>query len=168
MVKDLEKILHYENAEVIDYFLKLHPTFEGTRADAELIFKDVLRFLWLYGTIEEYKIANPDKEDFPELGISKSMIVIDNMWHTFILYTQFYTNFCIENFGQYLHHPVPLKRYYQNIEQFDKETASNIFITELVEGVVEHLGEEVAIRWFDTYFKFSPKDKTSSEHHASI
>ncbi len=154
ILQPLEKVLAYKNDWVLKRFKRACYWFEGTDKEAELIFSDLKRFLWLYAKIEQQRLLNP-KLDFPDIGIANNMEIIDEMWHAFILYTQFYTDFCEKYFGIYLHHPVPIEKYVNNVKVLGNEKADEIFISEMVECVYEEFGDEVTVRWFDEYEKFN-------------
>lgn len=164
MVKPLEEVLAYKNKWVLMRFKQACHWYNGTDEEAQLIFEDLKRFLWLYATIEEKRNANPEL-DLPDISIAHAMEIIDEMWHAFILYTQFYEEFCEKYFGMYMHHPVPCEKYIANIKEKGDDQAQEIFVTEMVECVYEYFGEEIAVRWFDEYFRFNSPDSSTSEHH---
>ncbi len=168
MVKSLEEVLAYQNKNILHRFKQASPWFQGTEADAELIFEDLKRFLWLYATIEEKRRKNPEL-DLPDISIANAMAVIDEMWHAFILYTDLYIKFCDEYLGAFMHHPVPCEKFIANIKKMGFEEANELFVSEMVECIYEYFGEEIAVRWFDGYFKFSPpEDSGASEHHVTV
>ena len=167
MVKPLEEIMAYENKWVLDRFKKSCHWFQGTDEDAQMIWEDLKRFLWLYASIEEQRKENPEL-DLPDISIADAMVVIDEMWHAFVLYTQFYIEFCEKYLGGYMHHPVPCEKFVANVKTLGHEQAKEIFVTEMVNCVYSTFGEEIAVRWFDEYFKFSPPDPSGSEHHVTV
>lgn len=61
-----------------------------SRADAEILFRDLLMFLYLCGAHRNQSFSPPH--------------LIDEAWHTFIIFTQDYMRFCGTHFGYYLHH----------------------------------------------------------------
>ena len=152
MIKPLDEILKYKNKFVIDRFQEFRP---DAIEEADLIFDDLKRFLWLVATLSDRKEKG---EKVPDLSFAKSMLVMDDMWHAFILWTNFYTEFCDENFGRYLHHPTEMPKYYQNttVDGMEEEEAMSIFLTEMITCVIEEFGEETAERWFDYYAKYPP------------
>lgn len=155
MIKPLEEVLSYQNHWVIDRFKKANPWFSGTDQDVDILFNDLKRFLWLYAIQEEQKRTNPDA-DIPDVGFSQSMLIIDEMWHSFILYTQFYEEFCSQYLGGFLHHPTPASKYVKNLQTVGEEKAVEVLVEEMLELVYDTFGEEVTVRWFDEYFKFAP------------
>lgn len=81
----LSKVLAYNNDAVIERYQK---DFGISSNDAALLFSDVKRFLWLAAI--EGVVAPPPK--------------IDDGWHTFIIFTLDYQNFCERYFGRFMHH----------------------------------------------------------------
>jgi hypothetical protein len=43
-------------------------------------------------------------KDNPDDGIAMYSADVDNMWHSFILFTKEYADFCQSNFGHFIHH----------------------------------------------------------------
>ena len=160
-MKALEEILKYKNPHAVDRFVAIHPV---PREKAEVIFEDVLRFLWLSETIAVIRKEDPDA---PDISISESMIIIDEMWHEFILITDMYIDFCNEYFGHYVHHPPALDKVARNTPSMGKDKALELFVTELVPVVFEYFGEEVAIRWFDEYRQYLPDNHEERMAHHS-
>src|SRR5688572_4999841 len=98
---ELNTLLQYKNSAVIKRFQKKYPDFHNT---AERIFLDMLRFLWLCQKHKEDTLKkNPESEGF-HCEMHKEMIMIDEMWHTFILATKDYAQFCDDYFGTFIHH----------------------------------------------------------------
>lgn len=56
---------------------------------AEVLFADVVKFLWMASTTNEVRIPTP---------------AIDEAWHVFLLFTKDYMSFCDEFCGGYMHH----------------------------------------------------------------
>ena len=81
-----EKVLKYQHPGVIG---KLQTEMRMSKEEAERLFQDTLRFLWLCG-------SQPGK-------FSPSRR-IDETWHRFILFTRDYHEFCNRFFGKYIHH----------------------------------------------------------------
>ena len=150
MIKSLEEILAYKNENVIHRFCQIRP---DAKEEVEVIFDDLKRFLWLVATLEERKIKG---EQTPDISFSKSMIIMDDMWHSFILWTKQYQEFCETYLGRFIHHPTEMPVFEQNTsEQSLNETETmNIFLEGMISTCIEELGEAVAQRWFDDYLKY--------------
>jgi hypothetical protein len=79
-------ILKYQNDDIIEKFQSEHHYHDNS---ASVLFTELKKYLFI--------CANNPKSYPP----SKS---IDDIWHTFILFTHEYTSFCHKAFGKYIHH----------------------------------------------------------------
>jgi len=146
----LKKVLAYRNPDVVERFRNEYPV---TRREAELIWLDTLRWLWLGATRET---------DVP-LAITVSTAVIDEMWHTFVLFTKDYFAFCQGHFGRFIHHsPMThdeLLRFRTDFRA-DRERVTSRIAKERraqYELVAERLGVDTLKRWYVDYeTKYSP------------
>ena len=77
---NLEEVLAYRNDEVILKFQQRHGF---TQAECEEIFNEMKRWLWF--------AANAD---LPSVSMYRAIAIVDEMWHTFITFTQDYGEFC--------------------------------------------------------------------------
>lgn len=82
----LEELSAYRNDAVVDRYRK---DLSLSYGQASQLFSDVKRFLWL-GSVANGRIAPPPK--------------IDDGWHTFIIFTEDYADFCEQYFGRFRHH----------------------------------------------------------------
>ena len=80
-------ILEYQNAGVITRYMKDNNV---SYEVAEQIFMEMVKFLYIAGTNRGQSFT-PSKQ-------------IDEMWHTFILFTKEYAEFYQEYFGFFIHH----------------------------------------------------------------
>lgn len=149
MTKPLAEFINYRNPEALHRF---EFQYKISGAEAEQIFEDVLSYLWLTATLEDRRKEDPAT---PDITIWNGMVILDEMWHCFILVTEQYTDFCNKNFGRYIHHPPPLFKFFVNEKNLGTERSEEILVEELIPLVYEELGEEVAVRWFDTYTKYT-------------
>lgn len=159
-MQSLASVLDYQNRYIIREFLRKHPHYNLSQEQAQTVFDDMKRYLWLSDLYDKHRKDDPET---PDITISVSMIIIDEMWHEFILVTEHYTDFCQKYFGRYLHHPPYTKKYDRNAEKIGAEAAKEIFLDELLGAVYDNLGEEVTLRWFDTYRQYLPAEEMS--HH---
>ena len=83
----LSMMLAYKNEDVISRFMDMYYVEE---AEAEDIFKEAQKSLFIC--------------QLKGVFIPDDLLIIDEMWHNFILFTKEYTRFCDEHFGQYFHH----------------------------------------------------------------
>jgi hypothetical protein len=90
-VRPLEDVLAYSHPYVIERFVEQHSV---TTEEATEIFREMLKMLWLMASSEKQLTVM----------VFKEMFVLDEMWHTFMLFTLDYTRFCDQFLGGYLHH----------------------------------------------------------------
>jgi hypothetical protein len=123
--------------------------YEISRDEAEDIFHQMKKLLLLmnhYGK-DEYIFTH------------EPLWIIDEMWHTFILFTQDYQNFCLTYLGRFIHHDIVKRKQKQKIilglEQKDSETVTIVSnaVQRLYELIYEYLGKETLIKWIDGYAK---------------
>jgi hypothetical protein len=86
----LRRALRYQNRDVVVKFAR---HFQVAEAESAAVFEECKKWLWLN--------ALPDA---PLLFMSEATLIIDEMWHTFVLYTREYTEYCGSRFGRYVHH----------------------------------------------------------------
>lgn len=128
-IPTLQQIQDYHNQSVILNFH--HKNQEHTLEKVQEYFQDLLAFLWLS---HSRKIDNKTTRMFGPL------LILDEIWHTFILHTQDYHAFCQDFFGEYFHHEVePLHQ--EHVMEPDE-------LADFLEDCFTHLGEE----WVDRYF----------------
>ena len=144
--KSLNRILQYKNPEVVARFSK---SLGIPTKTSELIFKDLLRFLWLS---QNAKIENSKKPgSAPNVVLMNGILILDEMWHIFILYTAEYTQFSERYFGAYLHHGpsrVLKKKTKSKPKAAAQKNYDDLLETSLIKYVFSELGEDVAVRWF--------------------
>ncbi len=150
-ISSLEEVLEYKNDNII---YKFQESFEVSFELAEDLFDQTKKWLWLCAKVrEDYK----DKDVRPEIFIDTSMLMIDEMWHTFILFTFDYTKFCEKYFGCYLHHAPTTKGEKESIKKRvveDKESlAKEVYVkNEIQYGIVyDLLGEDTLRKWYEVY-----------------
>jgi hypothetical protein len=155
--RTLNKILKYENEEIIAKFVK---NFGIPKSTAKVIFKDMLRFLYL-SQREEYLTKVKKKKDVPSVAMLEWFLVVDEMWHTFVLYTSEYAAFCNKYFGEFINHiPTPILKNENDADLHDLSDAEyEEYIQKLIVFTANELGVDVADRWFIQYpKKYSPKE----------
>ncbi|WP_205513237.1 hypothetical protein [Longitalea arenae] len=138
----LAALLQYQNEDVIARFTDL---FDVSETEAEAIFTETKKFLYISRQ--------------PGVFIPDELLIIDEMWHNFILFTATYQEFCDRYFGAYLHH-LPAskmeKRQQQQQLALDAAAARKAFKEKLATFMsitYDQLGQETVIRWFQEYPK---------------
>jgi hypothetical protein len=137
----LDVVLSYRHPEVVASYRRNHP---ASRSRADSLFTEMLRFLWLSQKHAREFRDNPGDESLNfSLVMHEEMREIDNMWHSFILYTKDYTDFCLEKFGEYLHHePDIATKNPQSLWKFKAD------LEKFLSYAYDELGEETVRAWF--------------------
>lgn len=139
----LARVLRYRNARVTTKFSE---RYNLPRREVETLFQDMLRVLWLSarGTVM----------------ILPCQMLIDEMWHAFILHTEDYARFCTTYFGAMIHHrpthkPAKSKgaasRGRAAVEA--RKARDMRMLRRQIGFVYDELGSEIAHRWYDVYTK---------------
>ena len=136
----LEALLQYKNENVISRFTDL---FEVPEEEAEDIFTETKKFLYISRQ--------------PGVFIPDELLIVDEMWHNFILFTATYHDFCARYFGGFLHHlPASKGEKIQQQQQLSADAVSvrNAFKQKLATFMnitYDQLGRETVVRWFHEY-----------------
>lgn len=146
----LEEVLEYSNRDVVYRFKK---NYSLSWEEAEDIFEQVKKWLWL----ANYRRQNGIREG---LSIDLSLVVIDEMWHNFVLFTKEYTQFCMDYFGYYLHHGPATeeeerehKARFQSLVGAERIRAVKDAKRPQYEYIYDHLGEDTFVKWYMEYPK---------------
>lgn len=140
MIPSLPDIMAYQNEDVISRFLD---KYDVSEAEAQDIFTETKKFLYL--------------SHFEPVFISDDMIMLDEMWHNFILFTKSYHEFCFTYFGVFKHHlPTSklekeerLRKRLENKGEIHKDFLKQV--EDLMSATYDHLGAETVEKWFDEY-----------------
>ena len=138
----LDEILAYENEAVVRGFT------ERLRLDvdeARDIFRETLKWLYLCATVErDAKRLRRRYKHFRGLIVTDALLVLDEMWHTFILFTVDYRRFCERYLGGYVDH------YPTTWDEKAGDVAARERIEAIAAGVAvarPELGERLAGNW---------------------
>ncbi|MFD0964042.1 hypothetical protein [Pseudofulvibacter geojedonensis] len=138
--KQLENILAYKNENILSRFTDMYNV---SNNEAEDIFKATLKFMYI--------------AQIKGVFIPDELLIIDEMWHNFILFTKDYHSFCDKYFGSYFHHlpaskrekEIQTRKNQENPEQASVEFQNKL---EFIMGVVyDYLGQETLEIWFRDY-----------------
>jgi len=137
----LEQVLQYKNQNIINKFLEEYDLSEEEVKD---IFEETKKWLWLCSIS-------------PKLYMDDSIVVIDKMWHTFILFTKDYNEFCLHYFDNFIHHEPSttaqkeeFKENYEVSNETYKELLRNQF-TFIYKELGEDHGKATLTKWYDIY-----------------
>ncbi|PCJ59714.1 MAG: hypothetical protein COA79_09930 [Planctomycetota bacterium] len=102
---------------------KLKQTFDNEQLNCQDALTEGIKFLTLAGaTPASLTPSNP----------------VDLVWHEFLLFTKYYADFCMENFGRFLHH-LPDDNKSRNHRQFQKTLG--LYSLYFGEPPIEYWGE---------------------------
>ena len=143
----LEEALAYRNDQILHKFQeRWNVSFE----EADELFEETKKWLWL-------QVAARQVPDSPPLAMTVALAMVDEMLHTFILFTREYIQYCDENYGVYLHHtPMTKKEKDARLAWFksapDQMLAHEAdFLSGMYAFTYDLLGEETVKRWYAEY-----------------
>ena len=140
MKPSLAKILAYQNENIISRFTDKYNIIDDEAVD---IFNETKKFLYL--------------THFDKVFITNDIVILDEMWHNFILFTNEYHDFCQANFGKFKHHLPTSKaekqertiKFQENPEKSHQEALIQF---EWLLGITyDHLGSHTVEKWFEVY-----------------
>ena len=102
-----------------------------------------MKYFWLCEKHHQDSQREPHNPAFAfACAIHPEMQEIDDMWHTFLLFTKDYAAFCNEYFGHFIHHNPNTDD--AEISQIEFEKEFSLFAA----YVYDHLGENTVRVWF--------------------
>jgi len=134
------KALSYENEEIVASF---RASYGISLEEARLLFEETKKRLTVFGPMK----------------------LLDEMWHTFILFTREYTEYCTDNYGFYIHHAPTTRaetdQYRQRAVASPAETQAQIRDERRAMMLLVHdeFGEETLKRWFGEYAERYSEDR---------
>jgi hypothetical protein len=136
----LTDIIAYRNEDVLSRF-----TDQFTIADeaAEDIFTETKKFLFICQK--------------PGVFIPDDLLIVDEMWHNFILFTSEYQDFCSRYFGSYVHHiPASKAAKEQHRQELAADPAAmrqgfNEKLARFMSVTYDVLGRDTVVKWFQQY-----------------
>jgi hypothetical protein len=148
MKSTLGEVLQYRNDAIVHRFIE---TWEMSFEEASDVWEQTKKWLWLAAHLTE------SRSEIPDLAITQSTKLMDEMWHTFVLFTRDYHDFCERYFGFYLHHtPTPLEQYKIQIESYEKAPEKHMermreHFRKQYTLVYDLLGEDTLLKWYSEY-----------------
>jgi len=134
----LDQVLAYRHPGVLRRYCKEH---HAAPWEAEEVFQEMLKFLYLCSR------ATTDGPEGFGIVVSTEIEKIDWMWHTFLLFTMDYADFCERHFGFFLHH-VPNEAEDQNETPVDENDLRSRVERQFA-LVYDVLGEKTLTAWYD-------------------
>lgn len=141
MKKNLYEILNYKNNKVISRY---QIDFPGSKLKPEEAFIELMKYILLCHIHAKDKASSPENESLQFSCVMHSeMSDIDNMWHTFLLFTKDYQEFCQNYLGSFFHHePLSDENSLLN-DNYEME------LVRYLSYISDKFGEETLIKWFD-------------------
>lgn len=138
----LKSLLNFKHQGVLTRYEKEYP---DSLMSAEETLAELMKYFWLC-----HKHA-VDKKRFPRkrvldfrCAMHTEMIEIDNMWHTFLLFTRDYHAFCRDYLGGiFFHHdPIPIDQPVLSEKKYEKE------LHRYLSYIEDNLGIDTLSKWF--------------------
>ncbi|RUA27949.1 MAG: hypothetical protein DSY77_16810 [Bacteroidetes bacterium] len=142
-----------EDNIIIEGFMERYSV---NRDEASEILQETKKWLWLAS--ENIK----EKKSF-RLFIDNSLLIIDEMWHNFILHTRIYQKFCNEKLNLFVHHEPTSAS--EKIRGFDSEEEKQKYqkfqeekLRQQLSYIYDKLGAETVSKWYEEFpEKFNEK-----------
>ncbi len=150
-IVSLEDVLAYTNHDVVYSFME---KFDIPYEEADSIFYETKKWLWAC-----YYCNNNSEYADVSMVIEDSILIIDKMWHTFILFTRPYHNFCNKYFSTVIHHSPTT---YKEKQLFKSSLRTNRIETlskkrdkqeRMLSYIYDTLGKPTIIKWYVEYRK---------------
>lgn len=128
----LRQALSYRNERVVR---KFRQQYRVSPREADELFRETVKWLWLAARSAQIPGA-------PKPAMLGAQRMLDEMWHTFILFSADYREFCLGHFGRVVDH-LPS-------EGGDSRTReeSLAYLTRVCDLIYQELDVETARRWF--------------------
>ena len=138
-MRTLDQALAYDNDEVVSRFAADHGV---SLVDAREIFVETKRWLWLCATTPV------------SIHLVGEARAIDSMWHTFIIFTREYADFCERYLGAFVHHR---PRTIAEKEAWKDVSVRRASLKSAYETVAEAVGTATLEKWFVDFPARFPK-----------
>jgi len=132
----LEDWLSYRHPGVIRRYCKEH---HATREEGEEVFREMLK--WLY-------LCSRSLGDGVPCAITPEIEKIDWMWHTFLLFTMDYADFCERYPGFFIHHVPTEDEEVENAAEMDEDVV-RAELERRYGFIYDVLGDETLNAWYD-------------------
>ncbi|MBL7481529.1 hypothetical protein IZU94_16325 [Legionella sp. 27fs60] len=142
MIPDLNNLLNYKNDRLI---ARYNRDFPQSKMDADDALTELMKFIWLCHKHQSDRTDYPHQSSYNfNCVIHAEMDDIDNMWHTFLLFTRDYHRFCQDYLdGSFFHHEPMDNQDDVILEDYELE------LSRYLSYIYDHLGESTLIKWFN-------------------
>lgn len=138
----LNQLIQYQNKNLLARYKKDYP---DSIMQPEEALIELMKFIWLCIKYKDDKKKFPDADflDFTCV-IHTEMRDIDNMWHTFLLFTQDYQAFCQTYLNGIFFHHHPFLNTGEDISKESYELELNRYLS----YIGDNLGIDTLKKWF--------------------
>lgn len=142
MSPNLHDLLNYKNTKLLSRYEK---DFPYTKINAEEALQELMKYIWLCYKHKADKTIYPCNDSLEFTCVMHAeMKEIDNMWHTFLLFTRDYQQFCQDYLqGEFFHHDPIVETNNMTEEKYEKE------LSLYLSYVYDNLGEKTLKKWFE-------------------
>jgi len=140
----LERALAFDGSNIIaDFHAKHRVSLEEARA----LFEDVKKWVWACAVAHA-------RGSRVAMVIDDRLLIIDTMWHTFVLFTREYHAYCKAIGGPYIHHTPTTQTEQHEVRRVAMRDPEAFHRKRLAQRqrlygfLYDHLGEETVRRWF--------------------
>jgi hypothetical protein len=159
--------LEYRNDAIIYKFLE---RWRVPVEEARDLFTENKRWLWLAATLDNQR---PKRRGTPRLVIDQPLVMVDEMWHTFVLFTREYSRYCHTRFGYFMHHAPTTRtekqRLHREFLRAPRKTRrdAEARMRAQYQCVHDYLGEATLLKWYSHYaLRYTPAFVRSIERHS--
>lgn len=153
LIEDFDSVSKTDEGVVIRGFMD---RYDVDYYEAAEIFTETKKFLAL--------AAEVDANHGQSLFIDQPLLIIDEMWHTFILHTKQYFNFCFEKFNRFIHHrPTPKSEIAKTEKQLQANPTlaieeAKLKLEKQYSLIYDKYGPETLIKWYEEWpMKYTPE-----------
>ncbi len=150
----LEDLLNYKNPRITQRYIR---DFNASPEEAEKVFTDLMKWFFMLHRYASEGLYFENNSRHFELGMYDETQKIDDMWHTFILFTIDYSEFGRNQLGYYQHH--------QPFDQVVPKSKAQIFRERqlMYEFIATSVGVDTLHAWF-VNFEFSSPSTPIKNH----
>lgn len=139
----LDYLLTYSNERVLKRYAKDYPF---SRLASDVAMKEFIKYVWLVLKHQSDCQEHLDDTQYKfDCMIYEEMKAIDDLWHTFLLFTKDYQVFCNEYLNGYFFHHQPSE---EGARVVDKKVYLN-HLEKYLNYIQLQLGEETLRLWFN-------------------
>lgn len=144
MTLELTHLMQFKNDKMI---ARYHKDYPQSKMHPEESWGELMKFIWLCRKHQADKQRLPeDKELQFNCVIHAEMNDIDNMWHTFLLFTRDYQQFCHDCLDGIFFHHEPL----DEGGPIDHDLYAEE-LTRYLSYIYDNLGQDTLLKWFGDY-----------------